>query len=524
MANWYVRPGTSHSATRNGTSYATAWGGWSEIAWGSILAGESLYVCGAHSSATLYNIVPNHNGTSAASCIIRGDYAADLGSISFTGTGFMDMTRAWTTLKNLTVTSAVLDKRVVYISANGFRIDGCKITGGTDGVAVAGTVILTVFEVTNSEITAQTSPTGYAIGYTLATGTATSAGIRITGNKIHDVPGNGIGILVSGAAGTTSQVNDVRIADNHVYNTGGKSIQFTGTTHATTPTVYSSGVVIENNNVHDCGTIAGDNGLHGGIGCAGASGARIYFNKVKDCYVTGAGIQTARNIGSEFSFNRVSGIRSGTPTGSFQNGLPIDGHGVFIDNYSVGCRAFGNHVSDLVTTGNVGSGAGLAFWEATNCTFTGNVVENCAVTVMYGSPLDTGNTVYNNTFINCVKGVAKVNGNALAGNMTVKNNIFKDVVTCFDITANPSITADYNCLHGYTTAYSGISAGANDTTVDPDLDAYFCPQNETIQSGGARLGGVDFRGKNFTGAVPIGAVAARATRTVATRSVSPRRA
>ena len=290
MANWYVRPGTSHSGTRNGTSYETAWGGWSEIAFGSILAGESLYVCGSHSSATLYNIVPNHNGTSAASCIIRGDYASDPGSISFTGTGFMDMTRAWTTLKNLTINSSVLDRRAVFISANGFRVDGCKITGGTDGVAVSGSVILTVFEVTNSEITAQTSPTGYSIGYTLATGTQTSAGIRITGNKIHDVPGNGIGILVSGAAGTTSQVNDVVISGNEVYNTGGKSIQFTGTTHATTPTVYSSGVVISGNYVHECGTVAGDNGLHGGLGCSGAASPLIYNNVVRNVYVTGAGI------------------------------------------------------------------------------------------------------------------------------------------------------------------------------------------------------------------------------------------
>jgi len=36
MATWYVRPNTSHSGSRNGTSYATAWGGWTEIVWGRI--------------------------------------------------------------------------------------------------------------------------------------------------------------------------------------------------------------------------------------------------------------------------------------------------------------------------------------------------------------------------------------------------------------------------------------------------------------------------------------------------------
>ena len=523
MANCYVRPDTKHSNVRNGTSYETAWGGWSEVAFGTPAAGDPLYVCGAHAYSALLNIVPNHNGTAALPFVIRGDYAPDPGSISFTGTGFMDMTRAWTTLKNLTINSAVLDKRAVFISANGFRVDGCKITGGTDGVAVSGSVILTVFEVTNSEITAQTSSTGYAIGYTLATGSQVSSGIRITGNKIHDVPGNGIGILVSGAAGTTSQVNDVRITGNRVYNTGGKSIQFTGTTHATTPTVYSSGVVISGNNVRNCGTIAGDNGLHGGIGCSGAVSPIIHGNVVKDCYVTGAGIQTARNLGPVIGFNTISGIRSGTPTGSFQNGLPIDGHGIFFDNYTVGGRAFGNHISDLVTTGNVGSGAALAFWECSNAKFYGNVGVNCAAGVMYGSPLDTGNIVHNNTFINCTKGVAKVNANALAGNVTVKNNIFKNGTTCFDITANPSITSDYNCIHGYTTNYSGISAGSNDSTLDPALDGDFCPQNATVQTAGTYLGGADFRGMSFTGSVPIGAVANRAERVVTTRTVSPRR-
>lgn len=48
-AAWHVREDTTHSGTRNGTSYANAWGGWSEINWASISPDDTIYIEGAHS-------------------------------------------------------------------------------------------------------------------------------------------------------------------------------------------------------------------------------------------------------------------------------------------------------------------------------------------------------------------------------------------------------------------------------------------------------------------------------------------
>ena len=105
MSTWYVRPNTSHGSTRNGTSYATAWGGWSEIVWGSggVVGGDTLYVCGAHSYTA--NIAPgNHGGTSGSRCVIRGDGVDEAGSIAFVGAYYVNLVRSYTTIRNLAFT------------------------------------------------------------------------------------------------------------------------------------------------------------------------------------------------------------------------------------------------------------------------------------------------------------------------------------------------------------------------------------------------------------------------------------
>src|SRR5688500_10002169 len=99
MATWYVRPDTSHSATRDGTSFATAWGGWSSIIWGGagITAGDTLYVCGTHSAGAILG-VGAHGATSSSRVTIRGDYAGDPGSIIFTtGNFYLNVNRSYTT-------------------------------------------------------------------------------------------------------------------------------------------------------------------------------------------------------------------------------------------------------------------------------------------------------------------------------------------------------------------------------------------------------------------------------------------
>src|SRR5690242_4872329 len=98
MTTWYVRPDTSHSGTRNGTSYATAWGGWTEIVWGvsGVNAGDTLYVCGTH-AYTASIAVGTHGATSNANRVtIRGDYPSAAGNINLSVVGWFDAGKSYT--------------------------------------------------------------------------------------------------------------------------------------------------------------------------------------------------------------------------------------------------------------------------------------------------------------------------------------------------------------------------------------------------------------------------------------------
>jgi hypothetical protein len=84
MADWFVRPDTSHSGMRNGQSYASAWGGWTEIVWstGGLVPGDTLYVCDSHTYSVVLTI-GNHGAMAGSRVIIRGDYPGHSGSITF---------------------------------------------------------------------------------------------------------------------------------------------------------------------------------------------------------------------------------------------------------------------------------------------------------------------------------------------------------------------------------------------------------------------------------------------------------
>lgn len=80
-ATWYVRPGQHATyGAGNGTSYADAWNGITNITWTSIQPGDTLYACGTH----IYTITGGgqyyNNGIGQIktnNITIRGDYGPD---------------------------------------------------------------------------------------------------------------------------------------------------------------------------------------------------------------------------------------------------------------------------------------------------------------------------------------------------------------------------------------------------------------------------------------------------------------
>lgn len=508
MANWYVRPNGTHSATRDGLSYATAWGGWDAIVWASLAAGDTLYVCGTY-SRTYPMTMTAHGGTSSSPVTISGNYAADPGVITFSTFGNLQISQAWTTLEAITIAQTVNTQQAIICQADGIRIKNSVISGGGHCILLNGTVVTTLFEVTGCYIS---GPETACIGYALSVGSVAASGITISNNVVHDSNFFGIYVHVTGSAGTTSRINNVKIRDNEVYNTVRSTISFAGTALEAPdiPTIYSTGLEITGNYVHDSGRPAGDTGSHGGLHVTGASSPLIYGNTVRDCYATGGGIQTLRNFHPKICFNTVSGIRSGVTTALFIGGLPIDGNGIFFDNGTIGGHAWGNHISDLVTTGAVGSGCGLAIWDCVGVTYYGNIVENAACGAFYGYSTESGNGLYNNTFVNCTVGIQKASSATPAGNITVRNNIFVNCATAFtSVTADAKMDNNYNCIHGATTLYSNVTAGANDiTTVDPDLDADYRPRALELIRSASYLNPAfrDYYNKHFYGPPNFGAV------------------
>jgi hypothetical protein len=525
MATWYVRPDSTHSNVRNGSSYATAWGGWGEIVWGAsgVNAGDTLYVCSAH-TYTAQTTIGAHGATSDANrTTIRGDYASDPGSITFTGAAWIDSVRNYTSLVNLRIigTTTAGYNCIYQSAAAGFVVNGCTFSGADNGITLASNVAFTSCSILNSTFSGHSNA---GVNQSISAASINSSGIVCTGNVIHDTGFYGIQLSIATAGWDSSRLTNYTVSNNTVYNTPGASIYLRSCKNDTTTVVnlYSSGLVISGNTVYNCGTVAGASGKHGGLLVMGFNAPNITGNTVRDTYVTGAGIQTAKNLSPLITFNTISGIRSGTDSASYQGGYPIDGNGIFFDNLTIGGLAFGNHVSDLVSTGDPNSGTAFAFWTAIGAKFVGNVAVNCNRGVFYGRTEETGNVVQNNTFINCSAGIWKVGTSALTGNVTVKNNILHNCATGFSIGANPSITADYNNVYGHVTAYSGISAGANDVSVNPLLDSTYKPATASLQTGGVYLGGKDFYGKEFPAVSPIGAVAHIASKSTATRSVTTR--
>lgn len=93
---YYVRPydsgedngdGTAYARPSGGVGTAGAWNGIDSINWGSISAGDILYICGTHVKDQTANLVggsklsPTVNGSAGNWLTIRGDYTGDPGII-----------------------------------------------------------------------------------------------------------------------------------------------------------------------------------------------------------------------------------------------------------------------------------------------------------------------------------------------------------------------------------------------------------------------------------------------------------
>lgn len=100
-----MRPDRTHSSNRDGRTYQTAWGGFSEIDWPAILPGDSLRLCGKFSETlALGGSIKAWGGAVGDNVIISGACSHSAGTIQGTkGNGVEITRRDYVTVRDLVI-------------------------------------------------------------------------------------------------------------------------------------------------------------------------------------------------------------------------------------------------------------------------------------------------------------------------------------------------------------------------------------------------------------------------------------
>lgn len=505
MADWFVRPNTTHSTTRNGTAHGTAWGGWSEIVWGTggVVTGDTLYVCGAHAYSAIIGMGAI-NGV-----IIRGDHAIESGSFSFSGTGiYFNVNRASTTVQGLTITSQ--DRCMVpggtpmtgmtirncvfngsampcieFLSINTWgwvntTIEGCTFNGGVGGGAGAAISWW-------PQGTANTYHENFKLRNNTFNGCSASQGVIV--------------LLANTTAADYVHIYDLEISGNTFTNCAGSAIK------AYVPkTGQCKGVKVYNNKITNQGRV-GD--LGGGIVLGGfTQSSTVNFGPNVVEYNTADGLEGTTGFANIMYGNYI--VRHNVAKNI--SSVIYDGCGLLFDHGADGCTAYSNYFENLSgTEGDITAGAGIGIiFDATNITCYGNVIKNCHVGILYGNQTSGRiSTIFNNTFIDCVISGVYGNPTTYPGDANwCKNNVF---------TAKSSAAKDIKYDSGTwnketNNVFYGFSAGsqtkhASDKTTNPLLDSDGRPKDGSpVISSGVyvkRSAGADR--KNFWNPPSIGA-------------------
>lgn len=481
MATWYVRPDTSHSGTRNGTSYATAWGGWSEVVWGvgGVVGGDTLYVCGTHSYAAAITVGAHGGSSLATRCTISGSYTSDPGSLTFTTNGdFLQNDRAWTRVTGLTInaaTTGATNNNCIFHTgtADNCLYDFNVLNGSATAVAFSfygetGHHHLNV-EIADNTFNGGGGANGGAIAWLVSTTSAASTltNITVQRNTFRDVTNNNnnvIGFRTEDDTDASSVMTGIVIDDNDFLNTKGVVLRlYHG--HAT---LGIGGTLYVRRNIIVDAAIS-DQALGGAIHPRGFSSGEISHNIIRSVTGDAGGIDFQLCVGLKIHNNEIDDVYTNN----------IDGNGILFDapgsNY---CVAWGNRIGNCYGKAGVfNSGVGIMFLEGVGNQAFGNVVSDCVHGLHIGAQ-DSGQScrAYNNTFVNISDYGISTTATADLANCNVKNNIFQgDGYSVYDQTAVAWSAENYNVFYGFSSGASNHTLGAQSITSNPLLDASYRP-------------------------------------------------
>jgi len=307
---WFVRPSGSSYGSGNGTSFANAWSGFSNIVWGAggITAGDILYVCGTHSETLVVEL----SGSAGNMISIRGDYTGNPGIIdlNYNQSNCLDIAdKSYIAVEGMIFRRSNLSgihaqgahrceiRNCVFrsisssVSNNSFGIDGRYAGGltiygnsmnGSENVFNAGGIV--------ANLGASTPEVSV-----IENNTITSIEIDgiVTGNNVT-VSGNTVGMLISAtnhADGIVIQGSNAKVKQNTVYDCT-QCIYVNSFDYGAGSQCICDNVSIWGNLVY--GTSAGQSIGVNGIsidaetgGVASINNLKIYNNTVVDCNYNG---------------------------------------------------------------------------------------------------------------------------------------------------------------------------------------------------------------------------------------------
>lgn len=522
MTIWYVRPDTSHSGTRNGTSYDTAWGGWSAVVWGAsgVKGGDVLYVCGVH-VLTNYIQTGVHNGAAGSPATISGGYGPDPGTLVFTpGSFFFLVGKDYTTVEDLTLRGGTSHSFYLYPTAElkGVTIRRCNLIGGVGnaiiGISASDGQSFSDLMISDCDFTGGTgAPLGGAISWTVAaSGLPVSSLTRVTihNNRFTECTGDRavVQLRMETGANAAATMADIVITDNVFRDCPTLAMEIIGPALTGFPEYYgrNTGLRITGNKFYNMTANDLEFNLGGAMGIGGFGPS----------LTSGFGSNViARNEaywieGPSGFLNLFYGtFRVFDNYGEDIYASQADGNAILIDHGCVDTVCHNNYFRRVMGHPDAeNSGCGFMILNSTGNTVYGNVIDGCKIGVYIGNKtIGQSCNVYNNTFKDCTfAGYYALSTADMAANL-IRNNIFTGApsVPSVLIKGGTMTGESGNCYHGFTNPV-GHTLHASNITDNPELDGDYRPAAAALTGTGTYLGGKDWTGKTFYNPPNIGAV------------------
>ncbi len=462
--NRFVRPDTSHSGTRDGLTYGTAWGGAAEINWGAIPADTDLWFCHAWTSAAIIS-VGAHGGTANARVRLRGDLPNAECTLTFSNAShYLNLFRSNTDVKGFRQLPAILLSGTI---ANIDITDNVILPSGTIApIKLQGNTgdNYTDVKIGRNRVTwsSQAQMVASAVQWFVSTSQlSTCTRVDVFDNTFVNVlcPRSIIQFRSQTDSNAATRMQDMRAWGNKFYYCGGTMLDYNSPGNPGAADT-SAGILAWNNEAYD--SVESSTVLGGFMGIWGF----------------------ANSTTPGFGKNRIWNNRAARivgPTGFFDG---FYGSYIVEDNYGEDISSSGNDGNALLwdfschdcigrrntfknvrgnRDGRINSGVGIMVLnDCTNIQNYGNSFDGVHVGVFYGASgaASSGMTAHN-TFVNISSEAVHMTSSAtLVAGQLAKNNLFHGAGIKVNNLGPAWSGENSNHFHGFTGANVNHTHGA----------------------------------------------------------------